>query len=157
MRVTPSTGDQRGCLSVPAQQGLPWAHLGTTGTSRKSGHLVRPQRLPKVAKGEPPAFPDERFEELLFEGFCPAGRPDYRGMLITLLLHGAGFRESEPCHLDIEDVFANPGRSTASRSVHSSPESRRPLPRGGTSEAESAKAPERNTSPKSMAFCPARK
>ena len=75
---------------------------------RGEGHLVRPQRLPKVAKGEPPAFPDERFEELLFEGFCPAGRPDYRGMLITLLLHGAGFRESEPCHLYIEDVFANP-------------------------------------------------
>jgi integrase len=73
-----------------------------------SGYYVAPQREPKVAKTDPPAFPEDRFEELLLEGFCPNGRPDYRGMLITLLLHGAGFRESEPFHLYIQDVFPNP-------------------------------------------------
>lgn len=88
------------------------AFLGHTWAANSSpaetGHLVRGQRLPKVEKGEPPAFPDEHFEELLAKGFRVAGRQDYRGMLITLLLHGAGFRESEPFHLYISDVFPDP-------------------------------------------------
>jgi Phage integrase family len=91
------------------------AFLGHTWAANASpaetGHRVRGRRLPKVEKGEPPTFPDERFEELLVKGFRAAGRYDYRGMLITLLLHGAGFRESEPSHLYIPDVFpdsANP-------------------------------------------------
>ncbi|WP_374604809.1 gamma-mobile-trio recombinase GmtY [Niveibacterium sp.] len=88
------------------------AFLGHTWAANASptetGHRVRGRRLPKVEKGEPPAFPDERFEELLVKGFCAAGRHDYRGMLITLLLHGAGFRESEPFHLYVCDVFPDP-------------------------------------------------
>ena len=88
------------------------AFLGHTWAANASptetGHRVRGERLPKVEKGEPPAFPDERFEELLVKGFRAGGRQDYRGMLITLLLHGAGFRESEPFHLYISDVFPDP-------------------------------------------------
>lgn len=88
------------------------AFLGHTwaanASSAETGHRVRSRRLPKVEKSEPPAFPEERFEELMFKGFCAAGSPDYRGMLITLLLHGAGFRESEPFHLYISDVFPDP-------------------------------------------------
>lgn len=88
------------------------AFLGHTWAANASpvenGHRVRGRRLPKVEKGEPPAFPEERFEELLTKGFRTAGRYDYRGMLITLLLHGAGFRESEPCHLYVPDVFPDP-------------------------------------------------
>jgi integrase len=88
------------------------AFLGHTWTanasSAQTGHRVRSQRLPKVEKGEPPAFPDEQFEKLLLKGFNAAGRYDYRGMLITLLLHGAGFRESEPFHIYIPDVFPDP-------------------------------------------------
>lgn len=88
------------------------AFLGHTWAANASpaerGHRVRSQRLPKVNNGEPPAFPEERFEELIAKGFCAAGRQDYRGMLITLLLHGAGFRESEPIHLYISDVFPDP-------------------------------------------------
>jgi site-specific recombinase XerD len=88
------------------------AFLGHTWAANVSpaetGHRVRSQRLPKVEKGEPPAFPEERFEELLTRGFNTAGRQDYRGMLITILLHGAGFRESEPFHLYISDVFPDP-------------------------------------------------
>ncbi|WP_227106581.1 gamma-mobile-trio recombinase GmtY [Chromobacterium rhizoryzae] len=85
------------------------AFLGHTWAANTSpagsGHHVRSRRLPKVEKGEPPAFPEEHFEKLLVQGFCAAGRYDYRSMLITLLLHGAGFRESEPFHLYISDVF----------------------------------------------------
>lgn len=88
------------------------AFLGHTWVNNASpggvGHRVRGRHLPKVEKCEPPAFPDERFEELLNKGFCVAGRRDYRGMLITLLLHGAGFRESEPFHLFIPDVSPAP-------------------------------------------------
>lgn len=88
--------------------GHAWA---TNAPPTAIGHRVRSRRVPKVEKGEPPAFPDERFEELLTKGFCVAGRYDYRGMLITLLLHGAGFRESEPFHLYIPDVFLDPANS----------------------------------------------
>lgn len=91
------------------------AFLGHTwaanATSEPTGHRVQPQRLPKVEKGEPPAFPDDRFNELLANGFKTGIRHDYRNILITLLLHGAGFRESEPFHLYIEDVFPDPADS----------------------------------------------
>jgi hypothetical protein len=85
--------------------GHAWA---ANASSAETGHRMRGRRLPKVEKGEQPAFPEERFEELLVKGFRAAGRYDYRGMLITLLLHGAGFRESEPLHLYIQDVFPDP-------------------------------------------------
>lgn len=90
------------------------AFLGHTWAANASpaetGHRVRGRRIPKVEIGEPPAFPEERFEELLNKGFQVAGRCDYRGILITLLLHGAGFRESEPFHLYISnsDVLPDP-------------------------------------------------
>lgn len=73
-----------------------------------SGHRVRPARLPRVNREDPPAFPDDRFEEFLGKGFLIGGNYDYRNMLITLLLHGAGFRASEPFHLYIQDVFPDP-------------------------------------------------
>lgn len=93
------------------------AFLGHTWAANaspaESGHRVRGRHQPKVEKGDPPAFPEERFEELLNKGFRAAGRCDYRGMLITLLLHGAGFRESEPFHLYISssDVLPDPTKS----------------------------------------------
>ena len=70
--------------------------------------VTRGKSLPQVTKREPPEFPHNRFEELIFKGFRVRGKHDYRGMLITLLLHGAGFRESEPFHLYISDVFPDP-------------------------------------------------
>lgn len=95
------------------------AFLGHTwaanASSAATGRGIRSQRLPKVEKEEPPAFPEERFEELLFRGFRVAGRQDYRGMLITLLLHGAGFRESEPFHLYIPDVFPDPSHPSQAK------------------------------------------
>ena len=56
------------------------AFLGHTwavnASPTETGHRVRGQRLPKVEKGDPPAFPEERFEELLLKGFSAAGRQD---------------------------------------------------------------------------------
>ncbi|HJW34425.1 MAG TPA: gamma-mobile-trio recombinase GmtY [Holophagaceae bacterium] len=72
------------------------------------GHAVMAKRGPKIDPSNPPAFPDDRFMELLMEGFVVGGRPNYRDMLITLLLHGAGFRYSEPFHLYLTDVLVNP-------------------------------------------------
>lgn len=68
---------------------------------------------------EPPEFPHERFEELLFKGFRVGGRYDYRGMAITLLLHGAGFRACEPFHLFMCDVQRDPrDKDSASVCIH---------------------------------------
>jgi hypothetical protein len=94
--------------------GHSWA---ANASPAETGHRVRRRCLPKVDRGEPPAFPEEHFEELLVKGFKAAGRQDYRGMLITLLLHGAGFRESEPFHLYIPDVFPDPANPRQAR-VH---------------------------------------
>lgn len=70
--------------------------------------LYRPGRNVHREATEPPAFPDEHFERLITEGFRVGKRYDYRNILITLLLHGAGFRESEPFHLYISDVMPDP-------------------------------------------------
>lgn len=81
-------------------------------TPKKAGRRVRAARVPKVAQGEPPAFPEEYFMDLLTRGFRAGSRPDYRNILITLLLHGAGFRESEPFHLYVGDVFPDPANTS---------------------------------------------
>lgn len=78
------------------------------------GYLFRGSRPPKVERGDPPAFPEDRFIEFLFEGFKVGGELNYRDICITLLLHGAGFRASEPFHLYFGDVFpdpSNPGQA----------------------------------------------
>ncbi|NYT64276.1 site-specific integrase [Alcaligenaceae bacterium] len=75
------------------------------------GRLFRPRRRVSVEASEPPAFPDEHFERLIAEGFRVGNRYDYRNILITLLLHCAGFRESEPFHLYVSDVMPDPSNS----------------------------------------------
>lgn len=89
-------------------------HLWGAAGATPMGHKVRAQRAVRVRATEPPAFPEDRFMDLITKGFKVGDRLDYRGILITLLLHGAGFRESEPFHLYIEDVMpepANPERA----------------------------------------------
>ncbi|MFA7279546.1 MAG: gamma-mobile-trio recombinase GmtY [Sterolibacterium sp.] len=72
--------------------------------SKRKARLTQGERPPKVFQKRPPMFPEDRFEELLFKGFKVAGRPDYRGMLITLMLFGGGLRVCEPFHLYMADV-----------------------------------------------------
>lgn len=82
--------------------GHAWAVNPKKSTARSS--LTRGKASLGSNPKEPPEFPSDRFEELLFKGFRVGGRYDYRGMLITLLLHGAGFRDCEPFHLYMCDV-----------------------------------------------------
>lgn len=58
--------------------------------------------------GDQPAFPEDRFEEFLERGFTVGGRTSHRDQAITLLMHGAGFRISEPMHAYIGDVSRDP-------------------------------------------------
>lgn len=86
-----------------------------TGKTRR----VRGRRAPTTRSAEPPAFPEDRFDELIQVGFRVGDRVDYRGICITLLLHGAGFRESEPFHMYVDDVIADPKTpSTALVRIH---------------------------------------
>lgn len=82
------------------------AFLGHTWNEevQADGYLTRARRARYVIRDRPPMFPEERFEELLFKGFVVGGKPDYRGMLIALLMFGGGLRVSEPFHLYIPDI-----------------------------------------------------
>jgi hypothetical protein len=76
--------------------------------SSEQASYVAKGRAPPPSSTEPPRFPDSSFEELLFEGFKVRGRLNYRDALITLLMHGAAFRASEPFHIYTCDVFDDP-------------------------------------------------
>ncbi|MBP4049670.1 site-specific integrase [Chromobacterium violaceum] len=83
-------------------------HLWSTTDSGPQARRVPSRHEPMALRSESPAFPDDRFEDLITNGFKIGNRIDYRAILITLLLHGAGFRESEPFHLFVEDVVPDP-------------------------------------------------
>jgi site-specific recombinase XerD len=95
--------------------GYSWSPNSERATS--GAPMVRAPRAPKVVSKQPPAFPEDKFEALLCKGFLHSQRKDFRGACITLLLHGAGFRESEPFHLYVQDVFPDPADRLAYR-VH---------------------------------------
>ena len=83
------------------------AFLGHTWDIHNRDSLPRSvfvKAKPKLEVVNPPAFPEERFKDLLFKGFKTRDVFDYRGMLITILIHGAGFRLSEAFHLYFDDV-----------------------------------------------------
>lgn len=72
-----------------------WPLAAPDGSRRVQG-----RRKVKTQPVQPPRFPHNRFEELLDKGF----RSSYRNQSITLLLHGAGLRVSEPFHLFFQDI-----------------------------------------------------
>lgn len=74
-------------------------------------------RTPVVDRGATKIFPRERILDLLFAGFIVPGRQtsprleerlNVRDILITMLMHYGGVRVSEPFHLFVHDVAANP-------------------------------------------------
>lgn len=79
---------------------------------------TQPRRALKVAdEQDVVAFPERHFCNLLLRGFVcrgyahhpdPARRLNLRDALITLLMHGAGFRLSECFHLWVHDVRPDP-------------------------------------------------
>jgi hypothetical protein len=89
--------------------GHTWAVTGDA--SRRPGNGAITSKFhsePQTERQEAPAFPENRILDLLFDGFKVGNRFNYRDMLITLLLNGAGFRESEPFHLYLWDVMEDP-------------------------------------------------
>lgn len=83
-------------------------------------HLSPLRRRRSVASGfieDAIAFPERYFMNLLLQGFVrhgyaqhpdPLHRLNLRDILITLLMHGAGFRMSECFHLWVHDVQPDP-------------------------------------------------
>lgn len=94
-------------------------HLGSRSAAWRrfeKTHLIGLPHAPAVSSvNEAVRFPEEYFPRLLTQGFM--GQRDIdssyswlalRNILITLLMHGAGFRCSECFHLWIEDVKPDP-------------------------------------------------
>lgn len=89
---------------------------------------------PRFNMDEGIAFPEGRFDELITEGFIKPGsghrsslidRLQIRDAMIAVLQRGAGFRESEPFHLYIDDVWQNPTKpGSALVRIHHPSESR---------------------------------
>lgn len=89
-----------------------------TGKQAQASRSTQARRPPKVSiSDDAVAFPEKHFGELLFHGFrrrngegCKdlTKRLNLRDCLITLLMHGAGFRLSECFHLWVGDVRPHP-------------------------------------------------
>lgn len=96
--------------------GHTWQRISTEQAKINRSTLAR--RSPKVnVSDDAIAFPEKHFENLLFHGFIRkrgegqtdlGKRLNLRDCLITLLMHGAGFRLSECFHLWLGDVSAHP-------------------------------------------------
>lgn len=75
------------------------------------------RKAPTAMGREVKSFPPERIWDLIFTGFSSRGkqrsasvheRLSLKDVLITILLHGGGLRESEPFHLFVSDVGVDP-------------------------------------------------
>ncbi|MFM0337960.1 gamma-mobile-trio recombinase GmtY [Paraburkholderia fungorum] len=89
--------------------GHTWSTVQETSRApgQNSGTGYR-HRTPRVEQEAPRSFPENRILDLILKGFKVGRRYNYRDMLITLLLNGAGFRMSEPFHLYLWDVMEDP-------------------------------------------------
>ncbi|WP_144143981.1 gamma-mobile-trio recombinase GmtY [Paraburkholderia sp. BCC1884] len=92
------------------------SRAGATAAARQARNVLQ-RRVPTADRGETKSFPDDCFLELLFVGFTVPGkqdspdiveRYDWRGICITILMHWGGLRVSEPFHLWVHDVVADP-------------------------------------------------
>lgn len=108
--VPPSSIDRaaRACAETYRRKYALLGHLWKASTDDEANVRKVRAKPGHNVQGEPPAFPDEQFEELMDRGFTVGGRTSYRDQAITLLMHGGGFRVSEPMHLYIGDVTRDP-------------------------------------------------
>lgn len=83
-------------------------HLWSANPASTTSRLVSAGRSVKTNRSDPPAFPESQFPSLISKGFLCSKHLDYRNILITLLLNGAGLRISEVLQLYITDVIPNP-------------------------------------------------
>lgn len=132
MRSTTSYDDMVAVAVFMARRNR--AFLGHTWRTMRAGQTrasrsTSARRPPKVSiSDDAAAFPEKYFEDLLFHGFrrragegCTDldSRLNVRNCLITLLMHGAGFRLSECFHLWVDDVRPHPlDSSTAQVRIH---------------------------------------
>ncbi len=86
-----------------------WSNPGGDKLKRQHGKA----REPRPSGSDPAAFPEDRFVDLVTDGFRVGKRVDHRSICITLLMHGAGFRVSEPFHLYVHDVVSDPVNAKA--------------------------------------------
>ena len=96
------------------------AFLGHTWSKAEacSRRYTQARRSPRIADDQKAVpFPERQFSDLLLHGFARRGgsghsdptlRLSLRDCLITLLMHGAGFRLSECFHLWVHDVAPDP-------------------------------------------------
>lgn len=96
------------------------AHTKSREKARSEAELGRQSRLPRSPNGylqEVKAFPSDRLDALLWQGFINPGQEDdarpwvkynLRDILITLLCAYGGCRASEPLHLWVDDVYVDP-------------------------------------------------
>lgn len=98
------------------------------GTARAVSAPVRNQKRADSVV----AFPDDRIDDLLWQGFEIARfkddrrawvRLNLRDILITLLCLYGGVRQSEAMHLWVDDVFEEPGDPSSCKVLIHSPES----------------------------------
>ncbi|MCY1276250.1 hypothetical protein D9M68_101430 [compost metagenome] len=96
------------------------AHAKGRHKAVAEAQMGRQARLPRSRNGlipEVKAFPADRLNDLLWQGFINPGAKDdrrpwvkynLRDILISLLCAYGGCRASEPLHLWVEDVFVDP-------------------------------------------------
>lgn len=118
--------------STAAEQRLAWAawyhrkkrsflgHTMSRDTARLQMSRARSvllKKTPVVDRDAAKFFPEDQIENLLFQGFTVPGkrksrliqeRLNLRDILITMLMHYGGLRMSEPFHLYVQDVIADP-------------------------------------------------
>jgi site-specific recombinase XerD len=89
----------------------------TAGLEISRARNVLLKKTPVVDRDAAKFFPEDQIEKLLFEGFVVPGkrksrliqeRLNLRDILITMLMHYGGVRMSEPFHLYVQDVIADP-------------------------------------------------
>lgn len=82
----------------------------TVNETVRTARNVRGRRALSKADDDAVAFPEQLFERFFLEGLGGAQdrRCAVRDQLITILMHGAGVRESEPLHLWVQDVLIDP-------------------------------------------------
>ena len=102
--------------------GHTWSLTPPTRVTARPVWPASSRRSPKVADEEDAvSFSEGRFTDLLLQGFVrrsyahhpdPCVRLNLRDCLVTLLMHGAGFRVSECFHLYVHDVRPDPQDSS---------------------------------------------
>lgn len=82
----------------------------TVNASAQKARNIRGRRKLSSTDDDAVAFPERLFEQFYLEGLGGAQdrRCAVRDQLITIMMHGAGLRESEPLHLWIPDVLIDP-------------------------------------------------